>query len=297
MQFNNPPRKIQKYNMTTPRLIKSISSTAGRARSTFLSAMCAVVGLLAFEMPARAALEFMQVSGTGGQTLFTSSDVIDGRSVNTSVNIIFTVLDGPVVVGDPTTLPVATVSVTQTDAVTSASLFEGIAYSTFITLNLGAGLDSAHLQSSILVTSLIGADSRQLDLNIVWGAADPLQTLSFLLRNAEDGNIQREQLDATARLANSTGNVQLSYPGTQGHVLTLTGPSNPTMLWNTLCTGARRVRPERGGTGSNAFTLPLATTSSSSGYWSGYWTWNYATRTWYWTWVWNCYTCLGWQSS
>jgi hypothetical protein len=157
-------------------------------------------------------------------------------------------------------------------------------------------LGSAHLRSSILVTSLSGADSRQLDLNIVWGAADPLQTLSFSLRNAEDGNIQREQLDATARLANSTGNVQLTYPGTQGHVLTLTGPGNPTMLWNTLCTGARRVRPDRGGTGSNAFTLPLATTSASGGYWTGYWTWNYATLTWYWTWVWVG-NCCGWTSS
>jgi hypothetical protein len=265
--------------------------------STFLSAMCAVVGLLAFEMPARAALELMQVSGTGGQTLFTSSDVIDGRSVNTSANIIFTVPEGPVVVGDPSTLPVAAVSVTQKDAVTGASLFEGIAYSTFITLNIGAGLDSAHLQSSILVTSLFGADSRRLDLNIVWGAADPLQTLSFLLRNAEDGNIQREQLDATARLANSTGNVQLSYPGTQGHVLTLTGPGNPTMLWNTLCTGARRVRPDRGGTGSNDFTLALATTSSSTGYWSGYWTWYPATAVWVWTWVWHCTNCGSWNAS
>jgi hypothetical protein len=226
--------------------------------------------------------------GTGGQTLFTSSDVINGRLVNTSVNIIFAVPDGPVVVGDPTTLPYAAVSVTQADAVTSASLFEGIAYSNFITLNLGAGLDSAHLQSSILVTSLSGADSRQLDLNIVWGAADPLQTLSFSLRNAEDGNIQREQLDATARLANSTGNIQLTYPGTQGHVLTLTPPGNPTMLWNTLCTGERRVKPDRGGTGSNDFTLPLATAISCSGGWTGYWTWNYATRTWYWTWVWVC---------
>ena len=272
--------------MTTLHLKKS---------STSLLTMCAVVGLLAFEMPALGALEFMQVSGTGGQTIFTSSDVIDGRPVNTSVNIIFAVPDGPVVVGNPTTRPYVAVSVTQTDAVTSASLFEGIAYSNFITLTLGAGLDSAHLQSSILVTSLSGADHRQLDLNIVWGAAQPLQTLDFSLRNAEDGNIQREQLDATARLANSTGNVQLTYPGTKGHVLTLTPPGDPTMLWNTLCTGARRVRPDRGGPGSNDFTVPLATTTTGCGYWTGYWTFNYSTWSWFWTWVWV--GCSGWVTS
>ena len=135
-----------------------------------------------------------------------------------------------------------------------------------------------------------------MNLNIVWGAADPIQTLSFSLKNAEDGNIQKEQLNAIVRTAKSTGNIQLTYPGTHGHVLTLTPPENPTMLWATLCTGARRVKPDHGGTGSNAFTLPLALASTCTGSWTGYWTWDYATGKWFWTWVWVV-SCTGWAVS
>ena len=89
----------------------------------------------------------MEVSGTGGQTTFTSSDVIDGRPIKTAVNVIFSLPDGPVIAADPTTRPYAAVSVMQTDALTGQNVFEGIAYSSFITLNVGSGLDSAHLQA------------------------------------------------------------------------------------------------------------------------------------------------------
>lgn len=247
--------------------------------------------------PAYAELERMSVSGSGGQTTFTSTEFLNGRTVFTAVHIFVSVPDGVPLPDVPTSRPFVALAVTQTDTVTGETLFDGEAFSNVIDFQMGSAFDSAHLQALLTVTSFSGLDSRRLGLNVNWTGAAHIETLSYSARNTEDGNVKKENHNAIVRQANSTGVVKLLYPGTQGHVLTLNAPGNPTTLWYTQSTGTRLVKPTRGGTGSNAFTLTatLATTCSS-GSWSGFWTWNSVTRTWFWTWVWTPSSC-GWTVS
>ena len=219
------------------------------------------------------------VSGIGAQA---SAHYVNSVGVVTDVTIVLNAS----VAGDAATSPTMTIFISQvSNKGTGAEIFKGSAVTQDVSQEFSSDLTSARLRGTVDVARSSGtadASSLKTTVDLTWSATGERQDVMGSDYFSQPGKSVTQSLNAGLRPATVSGSILV------GSDLIALSQTNVTMsLWDTTNGRNTDAVSTQATADSKHAAIARDTSSSCTGTWSGYWTWDPVKLQWFWTWVWQ----------